>query len=43
VRDTRLVELKDDPSWRSLRDQPRFAALMRKLGLSGLGPGLTTV
>jgi len=43
VRDTRLVELKDDPSWRSLRGETRFTALMDQLGLTGLGPGLTTV
>lgn len=43
VRDTRLVELKDDPSWRSLRGEPRFVALMDKLRLTGLGRGLTTV
>lgn len=43
VRDTRLVELKDDPSWQSLRGEARFTALMDKLGLTGIGPGLTTV
>ena len=43
VRDTRLVELKDDPSWQSLRGETRFIALMDKLGLTGIGPGLTTV
>jgi Flp pilus assembly protein TadD len=43
VRDTRLIFLKDDPNWSSLRREPRFAALMKDLKLGGLGPGLTPV
>jgi DNA-binding winged helix-turn-helix (wHTH) protein/tetratricopeptide (TPR) repeat protein len=41
VRDTRVVFLKDDPSWRMLRPEPRFAALIRQLGLDRFGPGLS--
>jgi len=43
VRDTRITRLKDDPSWTSLRDEPRFLALKRKLKLDQYGPGLTPV
>jgi DNA-binding winged helix-turn-helix (wHTH) protein/TolB-like protein/Flp pilus assembly protein TadD len=43
LRDTRLIMLKDDPSWQPLRGQPRFEALKHRLGLAGLGTGLTSV
>jgi DNA-binding winged helix-turn-helix (wHTH) protein/TolB-like protein/tetratricopeptide (TPR) repeat protein len=42
-RDARLVFLKDDPSWRGLRDEPRYLALLKTLRLDGLPPGLTPV
>lgn len=42
-RDARLIFMKDDPSWRDLRDEPRFAALRRQLKLDRLPPGLTPV
>jgi len=41
VRDTRLIYLKDDPRWAGLRQEPRFVALMHKLGLDRYGPGLS--
>lgn len=40
VRDFRVVFLKDDPHWRMLRPEPRFAVLMKRLGLDRFGPGL---
>lgn len=43
IRDTRLIFLKDDPNWAGLRGEPRFAALKSRLGLDGLGRGLTPV
>jgi len=43
IRDTRLVFLKDDPSWTGLRKEPRFVALMRKLKLDQYGPGLPSI
>ena len=43
VRDTRLVELKGDPSWDSLRNEPRFEALAHRLGLDGPGQALSSV
>lgn len=43
VRDSRLVYLKDDPSWLALRHEPRFLAITRKLGLDRFGPALTPV
>lgn len=43
LRDTRLIMLKDDPSWAALRGTPRFEALRRRLRLDGLGAGLTSV
>lgn len=41
VRDARVVFLKDDPYWRMLRPEPRFAALLKQLRLDHLGPGLS--
>jgi DNA-binding winged helix-turn-helix (wHTH) protein/TolB-like protein/Tfp pilus assembly protein PilF len=43
VRDTRLVELTGDPSWSTLRGQPRFIALVRRLGMQDAGKGLASV
>jgi TolB-like protein/DNA-binding winged helix-turn-helix (wHTH) protein/tetratricopeptide (TPR) repeat protein len=40
-RDTQLILLKDDPRWAGLRQEPRFAALMRELKLDRYGPGLS--
>ena len=41
VRDTRLVYLKDDIRWSSLRGQARFGELMRRMHLDGFGAGLS--
>lgn len=38
--DPRLVFLKDAPYWESLRKEPRFVALMKRLRLDAFGPGL---
>jgi TolB-like protein/DNA-binding winged helix-turn-helix (wHTH) protein/tetratricopeptide (TPR) repeat protein len=43
VRDTRVIFLKDDPHWRALRQEPRFAALLQRLGLDRFGQGLSQV
>jgi len=43
ARDTRVIFLKDDPHWRSLRQEPRFVALMAGLKLNRYGPGLSPV
>jgi DNA-binding winged helix-turn-helix (wHTH) protein/TolB-like protein/Tfp pilus assembly protein PilF len=43
TRDVRMIFLKDDPHWRSLRQEPRFADLMGRMKLAGLPPGLTSV
>uniref|UniRef100_UPI002DD6A9D8 tetratricopeptide repeat protein n=1 Tax=Pseudorhodoferax sp. TaxID=1993553 RepID=UPI002DD6A9D8 len=43
VRDARVVFLKDDPYWRTLRPEPRFAALLKQLRLDHFGPGLSQV
>ena len=43
VRDTRLIYLKDDPHWRGLHGEPRFAALTARLGLERFGRGLSPV
>lgn len=42
-RDPRLIYLKDDPSWAPLRNEARFATLMKKLNLDQFGPGLAPV
>ena len=39
VRDTRLVYLKDDHRWNTLRQQPRFVALLRQMKLDRYGEG----
>lgn len=39
VRDTRLVYLKDDGRWSTLRQQPRFVSLLRRMKLDQFGPG----
>jgi DNA-binding winged helix-turn-helix (wHTH) protein/TolB-like protein/tetratricopeptide (TPR) repeat protein len=41
ARDPQLVLMKDDPRWSSLRGEPRFAVLMKKLKLDRYGPGLS--
>lgn len=43
VRDTRLLYATGDPSWTTLRQQPRYLALMSKLRLEPAGPGLAPV
>ena len=43
TRDTRMIFLKDDPHWISLRSEPRFDALMKTLKLDRYGPGLTPI
>jgi hypothetical protein len=42
-RDVRLIYLNSDPSWRGLRGEPRFDALLKRLKLYGLPAGLTPV
>lgn len=42
-RDARLVFLKDDPLLADLRGEPRFIALIRKLGIDRFGRGLSPV
>jgi TolB-like protein/tetratricopeptide (TPR) repeat protein len=39
VRDTRLVYMKDDGRWSTLRQQPRFVSLLRRMKLAQFGPG----
>jgi DNA-binding winged helix-turn-helix (wHTH) protein/TolB-like protein/Tfp pilus assembly protein PilF len=39
VRDTRLVYMKDDGRWRTLRDEPRYVALLQQMKLDKAGPG----
>ena len=39
VRDTRLVYLKDDVRWATLRGEPRFVALLARMDLHRFGPG----
>ena len=39
-RDPRLVFLKDAPYWTTLRQEPRFIALKKKLRLDQNGPGI---
>jgi tetratricopeptide (TPR) repeat protein len=43
VRDTRMIYLKDDPSWAGLRQEPRFRKLMQTLALDRFGSGLTPI
>jgi tetratricopeptide (TPR) repeat protein len=43
VHDTRVIFLKDDPHWSGLRQEPRFIALKKRLGLDRFGAGLTQV
>ena len=43
TRDTRMIYLKDDLHWTRLRSEPRFIAILKKLKLDGLGPGLVSV
>jgi tetratricopeptide (TPR) repeat protein len=43
VRDTRLLYATGDPSWVTLRQEPRFLALMTKLRLDPAGRGLSPV
>ena len=40
IRDPQLVFLKDDSRWSALRQEPRFTALLKTLGLDRYGPGL---
>jgi hypothetical protein len=42
-RDNRLIFLKDDPSWASLRQAPRFHALPGRMKVDDRGPRLTPV
>ena len=39
VRDTRLVYMKDDARWAVLRNEPRYAALLRRMKLDQFGAG----
>ncbi len=39
VRDHRIVFLREDRRWQSLRSEPRFAALLKKMRLDRFGPG----
>jgi TolB-like protein/DNA-binding winged helix-turn-helix (wHTH) protein/tetratricopeptide (TPR) repeat protein len=39
--DPQIVFLKDDPRWSGLRQEPRYAALMRVMKLDRYGPGLS--
>jgi hypothetical protein len=41
VHDTRLIVFKDDPRWASLRQEPGFLALLKRLKLDRYGPGLS--
>ena len=41
VHDTRLIVFKDDPRWASLRTEPGYLALLKKLKLDRFGPGLS--
>ena len=40
IRDPQLIFLKDDSRWSGLRQEARFVALLKKLGLDDYGPGL---
>ena len=39
VRDTRLVNMKDDGRRAGSRDRPRFIAMLPQMKLNGCGPG----
>jgi len=41
VHDTRLIVFKDDPRWATLRKEPGFLALVKKLKLDRYGSGLS--
>jgi len=41
IHDTRLIVFKDDPRWASLRKEPGFLALLKKLKLDRYGQGLS--
>jgi DNA-binding winged helix-turn-helix (wHTH) protein/TolB-like protein/Tfp pilus assembly protein PilF len=43
VRDVRLIYVKDETAYRSLRSEPRFKALLLRLDLDRFGPGLSPV
>jgi len=43
TKDTRIIFLKDDPHWLSLRSEPRFKALMKMLKVDHFGRGLTPI
>lgn len=40
VHDTRLIYVKNDWRWESLKDEPRYHALLQRLRVDGCGPGL---
>jgi Flp pilus assembly protein TadD len=41
VRDVRMMWLKDDPAFASLRGHSRYAAILKRMKLDGYGPGLS--
>lgn len=43
VRDPRIIYLKDDWPWAPLRKEPRYRALLTRLGLDRYGPGLAPI
>ena len=43
VRDTRVIDLKDDPHWTVLHKVARLVALLRKLRLDRYRAGLSTI
>ena len=43
VRDPRLIYLKDDWPWARLHQEPRYRALLARLGLDRYGPGLAPI
>jgi hypothetical protein len=38
--DTRMLYMRDDPRWISLRAEPRFRRLVARMNLADLPPGL---